>query len=404
MCGMLSFVSERIFVILRRNSRPFSFCAITSKNLHNRKNRCKITDNSKDLEQAMKEQISNDLLEKLNRLEQTHTLTKEAYQRLVEGQGPELAALAAEKADALRQRHYRKDVYIRGLLEIGNACRNDCYYCGIRRSNKGCRRYILSREEILDCCEEGYELGFRTFVLQGGEGMASVDRICVLVEEIKKRYPGCAVTLSLGEYSREDYRRMREAGADRYLLRHETADKAHYEKLHPPGMSFDNRMRCLHDLKDLGFQVGCGFMVGSPFQTPETLAADLKFVEEFQPQMCGIGPFIPQKDTPFGEHPPGTAEQTLYLLSLLRLIKPNLLLPATTALGTISPDGRERGIAAGANVVMPNLSPVSAREKYLLYDNKLTGGRESAQNLRELEKAMEGIGYRVVVSRGDPAI
>ena len=255
---------------------------------------------------------------------------------------------------------------------------------------------------IRDCAREGYALGFRTFVMQGGEdGAFSVDVVCHLVRQIKAEFPDCAVTLSLGEFPREAYQAMFDAGADRYLLRHETANKAHYEKLHPAQMSFDNRMRCLRDLKDIGYQTGCGFMVGSPYQTARTLAEDLKFIEEFRPEMCGIGPFIPQKDTPFRDFPAGTCEQTVYLLSLLRLIQPHLLLPATTALGTIRPDGRERGLQAGANVVMPNLSPLGVRKKYALYDGKLCTGEEAAQCIGCLSRRVASVGCRIVTARGD---
>lgn len=338
----------------------------------------------------------------IDRLEAQHSLSVEEYEYLIENQSDELAAYAAEKAFALRKQVYGTDVYIRGLIEIGNICRNDCYYCGIRRSNTACDRYRLTEAQILDCAREGYALGFRTFVMQGGEdGAFGVDPICRTVRRIKRKFPDCAVTLSLGEFPREDYEAMFAAGADRYLLRHETADRTHYEKLHPAEMSFENRMRCLHDLKEIGFQTGCGFMVGSPFQTPETLAEDLKFIETFRPAMCGIGPFIPQKDTPFGDRPAGTAEQTVYLLSLLRLMQPKLLLPATTALGTILPDGRERGLAAGANVVMPNLSPLSVRKKYALYDGKLCTGEEAAQCIGCLSRRVQSVGANIVIDRGD---
>lgn len=299
------------------------------------------------------------LIDKLNTF---RSLSLEEYERLIAGRNDEAAAYARTLADRARREFYGNSVFVRGLIEIGNVCRNDCLYCGIRRSNAACSRYVLTREQIMDCCAEGYALGFRTFVLQGGENVKSADEICETVKAIRKEYPDCAITLSLGEYSRADYARMREAGADRYLLRHETADKAHYERLHPSGMSFDNRMRCLRDLKELGFQVGCGFMVGSPFQTAHTLAEDLKFIETFSPDMCGIGPFIPHHETPLGNYPAGSAEETIYLLSIIRLIKPNILLPATTALGTVSPTGREDGILAGANVVMPNLSPLNVRK------------------------------------------
>lgn len=342
------------------------------------------------------------MIKLIERLEREHTLSRAEYQALIEHRSPELAALLAEKAEAARIAIYGREVYVRGLIEISNICKNNCLYCGIRGGNSHCSRYRLTPEEILGCCEEGYSLGFRTFVLQGGEdGYFTDQMLCPLIAEIKQRWPDCAVTLSLGERSRESYQALFDAGADRYLLRHETADKAHYEKLHPAEMSFDHRMNCLKELKEIGYQVGCGFMVGSPGQTVATLAEDLKFVEEFQPAMCGIGPFIPHQETPFAGEPAGTLELTLYLLSILRLIKPNLLLPATTALGTIHPQGRELGIRAGANVVMPNLSPVSVRKKYELYDNKICTGEESAQCKQCLSRRMESIGYRVVTARGD---
>lgn len=334
-------------------------------------------------------------------LESRRSLSLEEYADLIIGQNPELSEYAAKKADKARRKIYGNTVFVRGLIEIGNYCKNDCLYCGIRRSNKNCERYVLTKEQILNCAKEGHELGFRTVVLQGGEGIFSVEQICETVEELKAEFPDCALTLSLGEYDREDYEKMFCAGADRYLLRHETADREHYEKLHPSGMSFDNRMRCLADLKEIGFQVGCGFMVGSPFQTPDTLAKDLKFVEEFSPDMCGIGPFIPAKGTPFEKFPAGSCETTVFLLSLIRLIKPNILLPSTTALGTVDPLGREKGIRAGANVVMPNLSPVTVRKKYALYDNKICTGEESAQCRSCLNRRMESIGYEIVTDRGD---
>lgn len=334
-------------------------------------------------------------------LESHRSLSLEEYADLIIGQNPELSEYAAQKADKARRKIYKNTVFVRGLIEIGNYCKNDCLYCGIRRSNKNCDRYVLTEEQIFNCAKEGYELGFRTFVLQGGEGIFSVEQICKTVEKLKAGFPDCALTLSLGEYDRGDYEKMFCAGADRYLLRHETADREHYEKLHPAGMSFDNRMRCLADLKEIGFQVGCGFMVGSPFQTPHTLAKDLKFVEEFSPDMCGIGPFIPAKGTPFEDFPAGSCETTVFLLSLIRLIKPNILLPSTTALGTVDPLGREKGIKAGANVVMPNLSPVTVRKKYALYDNKICTGEESAQCCSCLNRRMESIGYEIVTDRGD---
>lgn len=337
----------------------------------------------------------------IDRLAAGERLTEAEYAALVAGFTPELAQYAAALADDARKKIYGNRIFVRGLIEVGNRCKNDCYYCGIRRSNAAAPRYCLTPEEILGCCAEGHALGFRTFVLQGGEGCLSLETVCGLVRRIKRDYPDCAVTLSLGEFPTEAYRAMREAGADRYLLRHETADPAHYRRLHPASMSFENRMRCLRDLKALGFQTGCGFMVGSPFQTPQSLAKDLKFIEGFRPEMCGIGPFLPQKDTPFGAYPGGSGELTCFLLSLLRLMHPHMLIPATTALGTVDPQGREKGILAGANVVMPNLSPTSERKKYALYDHKICTGDESAQCIACMRARMASIGFAVTVDRGD---
>ncbi len=346
----------------------------------------------------MKDKVKN-LIEQLF---STHSLSLDEYEYLLTNTDDEASTLLREKAQLIRQEQYGKDVYVRGLIEIGNICRNNCLYCGIRAGNAECNRYRLTEAEILSCCESGYNAGFRTFVLQGGEDPFYTDSFLVsLIGKIKQKYPGCAVTLSLGERSRESYEKLFAAGADRYLLRHETADKSHYEKLHPSDMSFDNRMKCLYDLKEIGFQVGCGFMVGSPYQTMSHLAKDLKFIEEFQPDMCGIGPFIPHKKTPFASFAQGTVEQTCILLSIIRLVCPHVLLPATTALGSIDPKGREKGILSGANVIMPNLSPESARAKYEIYQGKLSSGSEAAENLKEIKQSMETIGYRVVTSRGD---
>ena len=339
----------------------------------------------------------------IGRLASGNRLTPSEFERIL----TEADALCREEAMALanemRKKHFGQGIFIRGLVEFTSYCKNDCLYCGLRRSNAKAVRYRLSQEQILDCMQQGYEAGFRTLVLQGGEDAYFTDeRMCAIVAAIKERHPDMAVTLSLGERSRESYRRLREAGADRYLLRHETADKAHYEALHPADLSWENRMECLQMLKEIGYQVGCGFMVGSPGQTDKELAKDLKFVETFRPAMCGIGPFIPHHDTPFADQPSGSVELTCYLLSILRLIQPNLLLPATTALGTLDPLGREKGIQAGANVVMPNLSPVSVRKKYMLYDNKICTGEESAQCRGCLNARMAGIGYELVTDRGDP--
>lgn len=346
--------------------------------------------------------MNKEFLSLAEKLTLTHSLTTDEYKKLIEFRNEETADYLAKKADAVRKSVYGNKVFTRGLIEISNVCKNDCLYCGIRKSNKNCERYRLTDEEILECCREGYSLGFRTFVLQGGEdGHFTDEAVCGIVSQIKKLYPECAITLSLGERTKESYQKLFDAGADRYLLRHETATKEHYEKLHPDNMSFDTRMECLKTLKEIGFQTGCGFMVGSPFQTNEDIARDLKFIEEFSPEMCGIGPFIPHKDTDFRDYEAGSVDLTCYLLSIIRLIKPNILLPATTALGSLDPYGREKGIKAGANVIMPNLSPQSVRKKYQIYDNKLSDGTESAQSKANIDERMERIGYRTVAERGD---
>lgn len=342
--------------------------------------------------------------ELIDKLYSETQLSREEYIRLIGNHSDSDSEYLFSLSRKRREEYYGKDVYIRGLIEFTNYCKNDCYYCGIRRSNKNAERYRLSKEEILSCCESGYELGFRTFVLQGGEDpYFTDDRICDLVSSIKTRYPDCAVTLSIGEKEHESYQAFFDAGADRYLLRHETADDEHYARIHPKEMSSVHRKKCLYDLKSIGYQVGCGFMVGSPYQTVENLADDLLFIKELQPQMVGIGPFISQHDTPFSEMKSGTMEQTLFMLGLIRLTVPNVLLPSTTALGTIHPLGREKGILAGANVVMPNLSPVTVRDKYLLYDNKICTGDEAAECKFCMQRRMSSIGYNVVTARGDCA-
>lgn len=329
-------------------------------------------------------------------------ITYEQLQKLLDDATTEdinfLYAQAREAADEV----YGRRVFKRGLIEFTNYCKNDCYYCGIRRSNTCTERYRLDKETILNCCEKGYALGYRTFVLQGGEdGYFTDERVCEIVSAIRKRYRDCAITLSIGEKSKESYQKYFDAGADRYLLRHETANKEHYGKLHPAELKLENRKQCLYDLKEIGYQVGCGFMVGSPYQTIETLYEDLQFIKELQPQMVGIGPFIPQKETPFAKENAGTLEMTLRLLAIIRLIHPHVLLPATTALGTIHERGRELGILAGANVVMPNLSPSDVREKYKLYDNKACTGDEAAEGDVNLQLRMKEIGYELVCDRGD---
>ena len=326
--------------------------------------------------------------------------TEEELQHLIEDETANEAL--AREADAVRRQVYGDTVFVRGLIEFTNYCRNNCYYCGIRKGNAAAERYRLTREDILRCAKEGYELGYRTFVLQGGEDPHYSDLdLCHIVEAIKTMHPDCAVTLSVGERKKESYRMYFDAGADRYLLREETADACHYRQLHPEPMDGEARKRCLWDLKEIGYQVGAGFMVGSPFQTTEHLIEDLMFLKELQPDMIGIGPFLTHAQTPFASYENGSAAKTLRLVSILRLMFPYVLLPATTALGTLDPLGREKGLKAGANVLMPNLSPVTVRKKYELYDNKICTGDESAQCRNCLEKRVESAGYRIVTDRGD---
>lgn len=329
--------------------------------------------------------------------------TKEEFVELLQcTDDPETVKLLACEAVRLRRKHYGDKVYTRGLIEFTNYCKNNCYYCGIRRGNLHASRYRLTKEEIMSCCENGYGLGFRTFVLQGGEdAWFTDDRMVDIIRSIRENYPDCAITLSIGEKSYESYQRFREAGADRYLLRHETADEEHYGKLHPKEMSLAHRKKCLYDLRSLGYQVGAGFMVGSPGQTVDCLAEDLVFLKELKPQMVGIGPFIPHHDTVFAQEEAGSVEMTLFLLSVIRILLPKVLLPATTALGTMDPRGREKGLAAGANVVMPNLSPVKNRKKYDLYDNKICTGEEAAECRGCLGRRVESVGYHLVNERGD---
>ena len=338
----------------------------------------------------------------IDKLVLNRDLSDEEFEKLILCEDKETIEYLAAKAREVREKIYGKEVYLRGLIEFTNYCKNDCLYCGIRRSNKNAERYRLTEEQILSCCESGYKLGFRTFVLQGGEDMYFSDEVLVpLVKEIKKRYPDCALTLSVGEREKDSYQKLFDAGADRYLLRHETADKEHYESLHPAELSFDHRMKCLWDLKEIGYQVGCGMMIGSPNQTVKHLIKDLRFLQEFKPEMVGIGPFIPHHDTPFANCETGSVEITLKLLSIIRIMLPEVLLPATTALGTADGLGREKGILAGANVVMPNLSPTDVRDKYLLYDNKICTGDEAAECIRCMSLRVTKVGYEVVQKRGD---
>ncbi|MBQ8921879.1 MAG: [Oscillospiraceae bacterium] len=338
----------------------------------------------------------------IDKLHAQHSLTKPDWITLISNFTDDDRAYAADIAREIAQSKFGNRVFIRGIVEFSNYCKNDCLYCGIRRSNGRAQRYRLTDDEILSCCAEGYEIGYRTFVLQSGEDMTyTADRIAALVRRIKADFPDCAVTLSLGEREYDELKQMKEAGADRYLLRHETANQQHYELLHPAAMSFSHRMRCLHDLKALGYQTGAGMMIGAPYQTAEHLAEDMLFLREFEPHMIGMGPFLPHQDTPFAKEPKGSYELTLFLLSLCRIMLPNVLLPATTALGTIHPLGREQGILAGANVIMPNLSPTAVRKKYMLYDNKICTEDRSADCRFCLHQRMKAIGYEITVARGD---
>ena len=333
----------------------------------------------------------------------SRSLSVDEYAQLIEKRTAADREGLARFANGECERVYGDAVYVRALIEFTNHCKNDCLYCGIRRSNRSCRRFRLKAGQIRECADVGYERGFRTFVLQGGEDTAMTDDVlCAIVSELKSAHPDCAVTLSVGERSRESYRRLREAGADRYLLRHETASPAHYARLHPRSMSFKRRMCCLEDLRELGYVVGTGFMVGSPYQTPADLAADLKFIERFEPDMCGIGPFIPHHATPFASFAAGTPELTCFLLSIIRIVKPDVLLPATTALGTADGAGYEKGVRSGANVVMPNFSPADVRADYELYDGKVCSDGGSPAQFEALRARMASVGRRIVVDRGDP--
>ena len=339
----------------------------------------------------------------LDRFLETHRLTEAEYAELLElRQDEETANRLREEALHLRRQYYGNKVFTRGLIEFTNYCKNNCRYCGIRSGNRNVRRYRLSEEDIMECCESGYVLGYRTFVLQGGEDPYYTDeQMAAIIRRIKSRFPDAAVTLSIGEKSYESYRKFREAGADRYLLRHETADEDLYRALHPQAMSLENRKKCLWNLKELGYQVGAGFMVGAPGQTTAHLAKDLVFLQELEPHMVGIGPFIPHHDTIYAEEKAGSVELTLFLLSVIRIMLPQVLLPATTALGTLDPLGREKGLAAGANVVMPNLSPVKNRKLYELYDNKICTGEEAAECRNCLSHRVRQVGFELVDERGD---
>jgi len=339
------------------------------------------------------------LIDKLNK---ETRLERDEWVQLIGTYTADDLEYASGVAHEITTARFGRRIYFRGIVEFTNICRNDCYYCGIRCSNKNVQRYRLSDEDVLACCRDGYEFGFRTFVLQGGEDPYYTDEVmCGLVRRIRGEFPDCAITLSLGERPRESYRKLREAGADRYLLRHETADPAHYRILHPEAQTLENRMRCLRDLKELGYQTGAGIMVGTPGQTPDTIATDMLYMRELEPEMIGLGPFIPHRETPFAGKPAGSVEDTLMVIALCRIMLPDALIPSTTALGTAEADGRQRGVLAGCNVVMPNLSPLSVRKKYMLYDGKVGTDMSAEAGITNLRNQMKEISYEVVVGRGD---
>lgn len=342
---------------------------------------------------------NKDLITKLIKNEH---IEKSEWIKLLETATDSDISLSAEIARGEAKKQFGNGIYMRGLIEISNICKNDCKYCGIRKSNDAVRRYRMTSEEILKCAKIGYESGFRTFVLQGGEdGYFSDEILSEIIFKIKEKCPDCAVTLSMGERSKKSYEALFSAGADRYLLRHETADEAHYKRLHPENMSYKNRMECLKNLKEIGFQTGCGMMIGSPYQTAENLAEDMLFLEQFRPHMVGIGPFLPAENTPFENEKAGTLDKTLFVLSLVRIMLKNVLLPATTALGTLAKDGRVRAILSGANVMMPNISPTQTRKDYSLYDGKIGAGETAVESIQNVKDALAKIGYVPLISRGD---
>lgn len=346
-----------------------------------------------------------DTRELVDKLDTEHCLTTYEWKEILRGRNEQVAEYAATLARTRTRKIFGNKIFTRGLIEISNHCKNNCYYCGLRRDNGTVKRYRLTKEQILCCAETAYRTNHRTFVLQGGEDGTHTDEfLCDVIATLRERYPECAITLSLGERSEKSYILLYQAGANRYLLRHETADKEHYRELHPDDMDFEHRMRCLEQLKEIGYQVGCGFMVGSPGQTTDTIVKDMEFITRIQPHMVGIGPFLPHHATPFAKESAGSVEMTTYLLSLIRLLKPNVLLPATTALGTREETGREKGILAGANVVMPNVSPKELRKQYEIYDNKLATGAEGAEGWNALNERLKEIGYELAVDRGDAPV
>lgn len=338
----------------------------------------------------------------IERISSGKTLSVEEWIQAIDYNDPGYAEELKAAASVTRDRIYGRKVFARGLIEFTSYCRNDCYYCGLRRSNRDALRYRLSYDCIMDTADAGYMAGFRTFVLQGGEDSYFNDeRLIMIVRGIKERCPDAAVTLSVGERSFESYKALKEAGADRYLLRHETADSIHYRKLHPDDMSQENRIRCLHDLKRLGYQTGAGMMVGSPGSSSRTLAEDMVFLSSLKPEMVGIGPFIPHSATSFRNEERGSVDLTLRMVALVRLALPHAMIPSTTALATASADGQLQGILHGANVIMPDITPPAERGKYMIYDGKKITGDEAGENLRQIAESMGSIGYELSMERGD---
>lgn len=348
----------------------------------------------------LKRKMNNQQL--IDKLELNGILSFDEFKQLLSTYNYQDFNYAKKRANKITKQVFKNKIYIRGLIEISSYCKNDCYYCGLRKSNLKALRYRLSKEEIMLCCNEGYKLGFRTFVLQSGEDLYYDDDLMIdIIKSIRSLYPDCAITLSLGEKNKETYQKYYDAGANRYLLREETYNEEHYYRLHPHEMSFKKRIECLSNLKEIGFQTGCGFMVGSYFQTIDHIINDLLFIKELQPEMVGIGPFLVHQDTPFKDQKNGDLNLTLFLLSIIRIMNKDVLLPATTALATLDPNGRIEGIKHGCNVVMPNLSPSEVRKKYLLYDNKAASGQEASEGLNELTDTLKKEGYQIVYQRGD---
>lgn len=323
-----------------------------------------------------------------------HNLEKSEIIQLLNSDGNELF----KTADEVRQEFVGDEVHLRGLIEFTNICRQTCKYCGIRRENSKVNRYRLSKDEIISMARHGVRNGFKTLVMQGGEdSFFTKDLICEIIFEIKKM--DVALTLSLGERSFEDYKAFKDAGADRYLLRIETTDKELYKSVHP-GMSFENRKRCLYDLKSLGYETGTGCLIGLPGQTVESLADDILFFKELDADMVGVGPFIPHPETPFAKSSCGSFNLALKVMAITRLLLPNINIPATTAMETLSPNGRLIALQSGANVFMPNITEGVSPSKYEIYPDK--SGINGAKNgiIGEINENLKVIGRYVSDTKG----